>query len=228
MHSTIIRLMKKRDAFSLLAVVIAVAGILQFAQGIWMAIEHYPGGFNPALQFLSQLGSNSWTSPYFTRATVVLGVSLWPFFYSIVHKFGDDVPGHVVLFSGYGIISSLGLCGIGATPYHEYPVPHLTAIVVWLIPMLLMLRLDVPQPVNDQSHGGSRFSEPITCLTIAYVVGMLAMFCFSWKLRVVATISQKLLILAVLVWLLSLLRVLAVTASASRESLGRDRMGESP
>ncbi len=202
--------------------------MLQFAQGIWMAMEHYPGGFNPVSQFLSQLGSNSRTAPYFTRATVVLGVSLWPFFYSIVHKFGDEAPGHAVLFSGYGIISSWGLCGIGVTPYNEDPVFHMTAIAVWLIPMLLMLRLDIPQPVNDQSHGRSRFSEPITFLTIAYVVGMLAMFCFSWKLRLVATVSQKLLVLAVLVWLLSLFRVLVVTAYASRDSMRRDRMNVSP
>jgi hypothetical protein len=156
----------KADGIVLLSAAIAICGIIQFVQGIWMAIEHYPYAFNPALEFLSVLGAQSASAPYFTRATVTLGVSMWPMFYSVVHQFGDDVPTSVVTFSALGIVSSFGLCGIGTTPYNQYYTMHYVAVAAWLLPMLVMLPLKIPQPGQPRIFRCNYYPDHCCCICV--------------------------------------------------------------
>jgi hypothetical membrane protein len=195
----------------LLSAAIAICGIIQFVQGIWMAIEHYPYAFNPALEFLSVLGAQSASAPYFTRATVTLGVSMWPMFYSVVHQFGDDVPTSVVTFSALGIVSSFGLCGIGTAPYNQYTM-HYVAVAAWLLPMLVMLPLKIPQPGQPRAGFSVAIIIPITVAAFVYITGSLLQGRLPDSPAMLTTFSQKLLIVTALLWMVSFVRVIICTA----------------
>jgi hypothetical protein len=136
------------DRCCLVSVAIVVLGILQFLFGILQAINAYPESFSIFDRFLSELGHDSpltaESRSLFTRSTVLLGLSMFPFFYSIARA-------HVVI--------------LGAT--------------IYLLGMLLL-------PFLNQIEG----------------------FVFIRT----AMITQKALVLASLLWLITVLRFIAIAA----------------
>ncbi len=120
---------------------LALAGIVQFAVCLVLAVRAYPGGYQAASHYLSDLGctrtafgaSNATSAAYFNGSVIRLGVMLLPFF--------ALTP--AVLESGSwlvrvsGVLSALGLIGIGLTPYDTMLASHLLALGLWIVPMIV-------------------------------------------------------------------------------------------
>ncbi len=122
---------------------LALLGILQFALSVYHAINIYPDGYSITNNFLSDLGrtatlkgaDNAVCASIFDRSVVALGISLIPFFSvmpTVLQK------GRSVLCV-LGVLSAIGLIGIGLTPYDRYFVAHHVALGLWIGPMLLMV-----------------------------------------------------------------------------------------
>jgi len=124
---------------------LAMSGIAQFVFSLALAIDQYgdEDGYSITENFLSDLGrtrtvdglNNVAASAIFNRSVVILSLSLVPFFCAlttVLHKHRASVP-------SFGVVSSLGLVGIGLTPYDRYFVAHNVALGLWLGPMLVMV-----------------------------------------------------------------------------------------
>ena len=130
---------------------VASLGIVQFLFAVAIAIKYYPGGnsaspygsgYSLLNNFLSDLGrtktwsgaDNSISALVFNLSVILLGASLLPFFAvlpSTVRK-----GGAIVWISG--MLSAIGLIGIGLTPYDRYFVAHHVALGLWIGPMLIL------------------------------------------------------------------------------------------
>lgn len=120
---------------------IAWLGIVQFAISVRYAVSLYADDYSVAENFLSDLGrtvtfdgtDNSNCANVFNRSVIILGITLLPFFAvmpSVLQR------GRFAI-RAFGLLSSLGLIGIGLTPYDLYFIPHHAALVLWIGPMLL-------------------------------------------------------------------------------------------
>ena len=131
------------DLFCLGTVVVVVLGVLQFMEGIYRAISVFPEPFSIFDRFLSELGRDSKATAdsrrLFERSTVLLGLSMFPFFYGIARAHAEELPGKTMAFCSCGIASATGLMGIGVTPYNRFLAFHICSILLWLIPMLFMV-----------------------------------------------------------------------------------------
>lgn len=128
------------DRANLLLGLVAWCGIAQFAICVYLAIESYPGGYALESNFLSDLGcartslgdANTVSATLFNRSIMALGCAMLPFLVVM--------PSSLVQAQGVmrlcGGLSSLGLIGIGATPYDQYWVEHHLALLQWLGPLV--------------------------------------------------------------------------------------------
>jgi hypothetical membrane protein len=129
---------------------LACLGILQFLVATCFAIRSYPSatdstesGYRLASHFLSDLGStkttdglaNADSAVMFNRSVIGLGIALAPFFCVLGWQCGRVGW----LIHACGALSSLGLIGIGLTPYDVYFAAHHVALVLWLGPMLVAM-----------------------------------------------------------------------------------------
>jgi hypothetical protein len=122
---------------------IALLGIAQFIYAVPQAMSVYPGGYSIAHNFLSDLGctvtssylDNSASASIFNRSIIVLGFSLIPFFVVLPTVLGDA---HWIIRCS-GVLSAMGLIGIGSTPYDRYFVEHFVALGLWITPMLIVV-----------------------------------------------------------------------------------------
>ena len=115
--------------------IVALAGITQFVCAVVRAI-HTMDGYSITENFLSDLGrTHSSSASLFNGSAVILGISLVPFFTAMpdVLERGQTV----VRLSG--VLSSLGLVGIGLTPYDKYFVAHHVALALWIGPMCMLV-----------------------------------------------------------------------------------------
>jgi hypothetical membrane protein len=122
---------------------IAALGILQFLGAVIYTARVYPGGYEITEYFLSDLGrmrtpaglDNSFCARVFNWSVILLGISLLPSF-AVMAAWpveGQLVPGIS------GLVSCLGLMGIGATPYDVHLSEHLLALAVWFFSTLLLV-----------------------------------------------------------------------------------------
>jgi hypothetical membrane protein len=128
------------DRANLLLGLVAWCGIAQFAICVYLAIEAYPGGYALDSNFLSDLGcsrtslgdANTVSATLFNYSIIVLGCAMLPFLVVM--------PSTLVQAQGVmrfcGVMSSLGLIGIGMTPYDQYWVEHHLALLLWLGPLV--------------------------------------------------------------------------------------------
>ncbi len=206
------------DLFCLGSVVLVILGILQFVQGILQAIRVYPEPFWIFDRFLSELGHDSQLTAesqrLFTRSIVLLGLSMFPFFYSIARAHAEDLSDQATSFCCCGIASAMGLIGIGVSPYNRYPTLHVISILLWLAPMLFMVMR--PLPGMEQRHSGIAlaFRRAVVVGTAIYLPGMLLLPILSQSegsifIRTVM-ITQKALVVTSLLWLITLLRLIAI------------------
>ena len=126
---------------NLLFGLVAWLGILQFAVSVYHAMTIYPDGYSITGNFLSDLGrmethngnDNSVCASLFDRSVIVLGISLIPFFAVMPSVLQQ---GRSVLRVS-GVLSAIGLIGIGLTPYDRYFFAHHVALGLWIGPMLV-------------------------------------------------------------------------------------------
>ena len=122
---------------------VALLGIAQFGYGLVRAVRCYPGGYLLSEHFLSDLGRtvtsngqiNTVSASIFNQSVIVLGCSLIPFFLAMPEVL--ETGRWLVRLSG--VLSALGLVGIGLTPYNSHLAAHLVALCLWLVPMLVSI-----------------------------------------------------------------------------------------
>lgn len=202
------------DLFCLGAVFLVCLGILQFLEGIHSAISAFPEPFSIFNRFLSELGRDSKTTVecrrLFERSTVLLGLSMLPFFYGIARAHVGELPGQTMAFCSCGIASAVGLMGIGVTPYNRFLTFHVFSILMWLIPMLYMVLR--PLPGMQQKHAVAEVTVRrfVVLGAVVYLPGMLLApvlrhasgVYFVW----IVMLAQKAVVLAAILWLATLLR----------------------
>ncbi len=136
---------------------ISILGVLQFGICLTLAVEDYAGGtvMRPGAErysfyenYLSDLGrsvawsggTNRMSARLFNSSLIVLALAQVPFFCSLpLHAADKPVP--LWLAAGLGIISCIGLAGVGVTPYDLHLSAHITALMWWIVPLLIALFL---------------------------------------------------------------------------------------
>lgn len=122
---------------------VALLGIAQFLYLVPRAMSVYPGGYLISHNFLSDLGctvtssgrDNSASATIFNRSIILLGILLIPFFTALPTVLEN--PHWIIRCAG--VLSALGLIGVGSTPYDRYFVEHFVALGLWIFPMLVMV-----------------------------------------------------------------------------------------
>ncbi len=152
--------MTRERRFRWIVSLVAMVGVLQFLVAVGFAIAYYPGGYSFFGDFLSDLGgsstgkANPGVARLFNGSIVVLGISLVPFF-ALVPSTVDSAGRSSWVFGAGGAVSSMGLVGIGLTPYDVYTMAHNTALAMWLGPMfvLAVLYLELALDSRNASAG---------------------------------------------------------------------------
>ena len=202
------------DLFCLGAVMLVALGILQFLEGIYSAISVFPEPFSIFNRFLSELGCDSKATvdsrSLFERSTVLLGLSMFPFFYGIARAHAEELPGQTMAFCASGIVSAVGLMGIGVTPYNRFLTFHIFAILLWLVPMLFMVLRPLPGMQQQQTSAGVNVRRFVVWGAVVYLPGMLLVpilrHTFGSHFVWIVMLAQKAVVLAAILWLVTLLR----------------------
>ncbi len=136
---------------------ISLLGVLQFGICVACAAGKYAGGTPVSAQavgytfsanFLSDLGrtvawsgaSNREAALLFNTSLLLLAATQIPFFLSLpLHA--PDKPVMLWIAAGLGMISCAGLAGVGLTPYDTHLRGHVTALLWWILPLLVALVL---------------------------------------------------------------------------------------
>ena len=202
------------DLFCLGTVVLVILGLLQFLEGIYEAIRVFPEPFSIFNRFLSELGCDSLATAdsrrLFERSTVLLGLSMFPFFYGIARAHAEELPGQTMAFCSCGIISAIGLMGIGVTPYNRFFTLHICSILIWLVPMLIMVLRPLPGMQRTHTLAEVTVRRFIVWGAVVYLPGMLLVpvlrqlfgLHFVW----IVMLAQKALVGAAILWLATLMR----------------------
>lgn len=160
---------------------VAWAGMLQFACCFYWAMSVYGGGsqiaprmrgYSLSRNFLSDLGRRvAWSgSPnpsclIFNISIVLLGASLLAFFIRVP----DESSASPVSVRFFGVMSAIGVIGIGLTPYDRFLMAHNVALVMWLGPMVLLL---VSFVVTSSIEGRAiPFARPVALTVILSIFG---------------------------------------------------------
>ncbi len=150
---------------------VACLGVVQFVCLVVAAIRAYPGGAGHAFfgNFLSDLGrSNTPGSMLFNGAIIVLGLSLFPFFAALLAT-GMDSTTSTKVTAVAGMISALGLIGIGLTPYDRYFVAHHVALALWIGPMFVVVFAYTAAVAKEQET-----SSCLLAISAAMVIAILS------------------------------------------------------
>ena len=214
----------------LLVSVVAFIGIVQFLVAVPMAIHRYPAGilgkgYSMSDNFLSDLGcsrtffwqeDNSASAAIFNRSAIILGASLLPFFSILPTTIGRLRK--LVWISG--ILSALGLIGIGLTPYDLHFTAHNTALALWIGPMFVLLAGHLIACGLDEQTSSAR-----TACTLALLCAILAYALAGTRTEVV--VMQKLTVAVAIVWFSVIgasvggTMVRIISASARRQMIER-------
>ena len=152
------------DQRSVLAVVIVFAGLLQFVICLLIAVSDFPGEYSFGHHFLSDLGRSKHPSaPFFNNSVIVLGLCLIVFF-SNAFRAADSRT-----FTVSGILSALGLIGIGLTPLDLYFLGHHLFLVLWLGPMLVMVVFSMTLFGKRYASLGAVIGSALIYLIVRYI-----------------------------------------------------------
>lgn len=122
---------------------VACAGVAQFLLVAFVAAKLYPGGYSFFGHFVSDLGRTRTLSGEpnlggaiaFDASLALLGLTTIPFFL-FLPTHAPDKAERLWIAAGLGVLSSLALAVIGATPYNLASGPHYTALFVWIVTLL--------------------------------------------------------------------------------------------
>ncbi len=196
------------------AVAIAVMGILQFAIAIPLAMEEYPGGtitdrnsigYSWSENWISDLGResalngqpNGLSSRIFRFSMVTLGSSLLVFFI-LSHRANCETTLTTFIASTSGIVTAIGLIGIGMTPMDKYLGMHEFMNFHWFTPLIGLIGAFSYQAIR---------SGWITAVvfTVASLILFVAMIYCSLASLASAMTAQKVFVITALLWLVLLI-----------------------
>ncbi len=202
------------------AVFAAISGMLQFCVCIYFSMINYPGGtltdrnsvgYSWSSNWISDLGrdsaingdSNLTSQVYFSWSIIVLGVMLL-FFFAASTRAYEELSWRTMATAFFGIMAAIGLIGIGLTPVDRFHNAHITALFLWIVPMILMGIFFT----DECLRGESWFGSVIAFLTIGLVLCMLVYAASSISRNSMA--MQKIFVLLSAGWFLLIsLRVAA-------------------
>ena len=185
---------------------LAAFSVLQFLVASFVAMQHFPEGYSMTDNFVSDLGRSSHSySDFFNFSLMFMGVGLIPMFLTLI-LVDPRESFSMKLATGFGIVSALGLIGMGMTPVDKFIVTHHIALAFWLFPMFYMLI------VFYYSATHSRF------IGIGFLFTSLVMVVVMLTVLMRANVSsyqvmQKLIVAFGLVWLVF---IMAFIAQSSR------------
>ncbi len=139
------------DYILLGAIVTVLFGLVQFAIALPIAMNDYPGGtvrdvdtegYSWNGNWISDVGRrtawngepNTFGSWIFTISIIALGSSLIVFFVAS-HRSSAELDFGTFVITSCGAIASLGLIGIGLTPYDVFFTAHHVMLFTWIVPM---------------------------------------------------------------------------------------------
>ena len=204
---------------NLISGVIALAGVVQFAVCVNWSMNHYPGGYHWGEHFISDLGrtktvlghDNSLISGVFAQTTLMLGLALMPFMVALPGLFTyGRIPLRIL-----GVLSSIGLIGIGQTPYDLYVELHHASLGLWLVPMAAMVML-LPIFLKIDAAAPDSLIILSVVLLAAIVLYGLAGF------RTGYVVIQKVVVVLSIVWLVVV--AISATIAAKHTPTNRQRM----
>lgn len=116
----------------------AILGILQFVICTGIAMVRFPGGYSFRENFLSELGFMGHPGhTLFNGSLIFLGATLLPMF-GLLWLLAPQQSFSMRATSVFGIISSLGVMGVGFWTHDRHLVAHVGSMILWLFPMLYM------------------------------------------------------------------------------------------
>ncbi|MBM4094717.1 MAG: hypothetical protein FJ276_35710 [Planctomycetes bacterium] len=149
-QETGIRLWRWANAVSCLGVlqflVLSILATHRYAGGtIW---ERHRVGYSYSENYLSDLGrteawsgvSNRSAARLFNGGVIILGASLVPFFL-FLPAHAPDKSSLLWIAAVFGIFSTVALIRIGLTPYDTHLAAHQTALVLWVLLLLITVGL---------------------------------------------------------------------------------------
>lgn len=190
-------LQTKVDCRTMIWAYVAASGIGQFVACLIYMASCYPDGYSWHKHFISDLGrtvtlngiDNSTNSQLFAVSTLVLGAALLPFLILLPTAFNRGTT----LLRALGVMTTLGLVGIGQTPYDAHFFSHHAFLFLWIVPMLLMsLALSIVMVLD-----GCDNASPIL-MSGVLTAGSIAYACMNSHGGYV--VMQKLVVLLSLIW----------------------------
>ena len=129
---------KQFKTLLILVIAVAVLGLLQFVACTGVAMARFPEGYSFRENFLSELGIQGYPGhSLFNGSMIFLGCSLLPVFLLL----GITDPRNsrsMQITAVLGIISSLGIIGVGSWTYDRQFALHHLSMAAWLLPMIYM------------------------------------------------------------------------------------------
>lgn len=178
-----------------LSIGLATLGVVHFIGATLVAMANFPDGYSMEGNFLSDLGRSSMPySDWFNFALIFLGLSVVPLYLTLILVDPRD-SFSMKLAAGFGILSGMGLAGLGMTPFDKYIVMHHLALGIWLFPMFYTVIVFYYGAARS-SYVGIGF----IALSLLMVVGMLVVL-----LRTEVTsfqLLQKMIAVCGLIWLM--------------------------
>lgn len=178
-----------------LSIGLATLGVAHFFLATAVAMTHFPDGYSMEGNFLSDLGRSSMPySDWFNFSLIFLGLSVVPLYLTLIIVDPRD-SFSMKLAAGFGILSGMGLVGLGMTPFDKFFALHHLALGVWLFPMFYTVIVFYYGAARS-SYVGIGFIG----LSLMMVVGMLIVL-----LRTEVTsfqLLQKMIAVCGLIWLL--------------------------
>jgi hypothetical membrane protein len=208
------------------SVLIVALAVVQFGAFTYLAMKNYDVSNHPngpstgyiwSKNFLSDLGlqrttsgaNNSFSAACFNRSIILLGISLAGFFIVSV-KASAEVDMAAIIIAVSGAISSLGLVGIGLTPYDRFFVLHHLMLATWILPLPVIAITFSFQCFRSENRLGKIFGTVGSLAAAGLIVAIIAFAgAGSYQGFVV---RQKLLVGVSLIWFAIILARVALSA----------------
>jgi hypothetical membrane protein len=174
---------------------LAVLGIGQFVFCTVICMANFPAGYSFSKNFLSDLGRASVNnSSWFNGSMIVLGLTLMPLF-GMVTALDPRRSISAKVTTLLGVISALGIVGMGMTPIDRQFFGHHVALAAWLFPMLYMT-VSFFYVVSRSPNVGVWFLSA----SLIMVIGMIAVL-FNTRITTIELL-QKTVVVCGLIWLI--------------------------
>lgn len=174
------------DRLSIVAVACAAAGLAVFAYCILTAVSLHPG-WSFRQSYLSHLGiSTEKSAPWFQAGICGIAIGVAPLYLNYLRFDGQRS------FGAVGVVSNIGLSGVGLTPMDTHAFSHYVCLGVWLIGLGLMLVQQIREGVRTKKYLLPAVGWILGSLIFGYVTG---------TRRGTAPFYQKLVIGGAIFWL---------------------------